>query len=86
MDGVEVNDTNALEMSFRTVVEAGVAAFPAASLWVAVTLMAGPSAILLTSIPEAVKVPPPQVGLELTVPPTVTVTVRPFSEQVPDTE
>ena len=59
--------------------------FPARSDWDAVTLTAGLSGMALTFMEAVVKVPPPQIGELLTVPPTVTVTVCPFSEQVPDT-
>jgi len=71
-------------VSFNTVVDIRVE-FPARSDWDAVTLTAGLSGMELTSIEAVVKMPPPQVGESLTVPPTVTVTARPFSEQVPAT-
>ena len=78
--------TNGRTVSFTTEAEAWVAAFPAASEWLAVMLMEPLSLRPLTFIPEAVKVPLEQVGAALTDPPTLTLTVRPFSEQLPDTE
>ena len=72
-------------VSLTTVVESR-SVFPATSEWPAVTLIPGPSVTPLTFIPDAVKVPPLQDGDESGVPFTLTITIRLFSEQVPDTE
>jgi hypothetical protein len=71
-------------VSFSTVVLAWVAAFPAASLWFAVMESVAESGAAATLTDPVFQVPPEQLGEEAT-PPMLTITRRPFSEQVPET-
>jgi hypothetical protein len=74
--------TDGATVSLTKLREAWVAALPAASLWLAVTVMV-PSASAET-LRVALQAPLEQVP-EVVTAPEATLTVRPFSEQVPDT-
>ncbi len=77
----ELIATVGIPVSFDTVVEAWVAAFPTASVWLAVTATDALSATAVT-LSEADHAPAVQVGVPETAP-TLTVTVLVFSEHVP---